>query len=111
MDQPVQDGVGLGALERFPKFRLYQAFCDERAEILRHKWTESEKARHDIGFDGALTDWIVHHHTAWRRSCLAKFQVKNWARYSTPIQNLREDPFINPISYAVANSAAPMDFK
>lgn len=47
---------------------LYQEFQAERDEILRHKWYESEKAGHDIGFDRALTDWILKHRAAWRRA-------------------------------------------
>jgi hypothetical protein len=48
---------------------LYREFQRERDEILRHKWFESEKAGHDIGFDKALLDWIVRHRTAWRACC------------------------------------------
>ena len=47
---------------------LYREFQAEREEILRHKWLESEKAGRDIGFDRALTDWIVNHRSKWRRS-------------------------------------------
>lgn len=47
---------------------LYREFQAEREEILRHKWIESEKAGYDIGFERALTDWIVHHRSKWRRS-------------------------------------------
>lgn len=46
---------------------LYRDFLAEREEILRHKWLESEKAGHDIGFERALTDWAVHHRTGWRK--------------------------------------------
>ncbi len=46
---------------------LYQEFLAERAEILKHKWIESEKAGQDIGFERALTDWIVRHRSKWRR--------------------------------------------
>lgn len=46
---------------------LYQDFLAEREEIMKHKWIESEKAGHDIGFEQALTDWIVKHRTAWRK--------------------------------------------
>ena len=46
---------------------LYREFQAEREEILRHKWIESEKAGRDIGFDRALTDWIVKHRSKWRR--------------------------------------------
>lgn len=45
---------------------LYKEFLAEREEILRHKWLESEKAGHDIGFEKALLDWIVKHRSTWR---------------------------------------------
>jgi hypothetical protein len=45
---------------------LYKEFLAERAEILRHKWIESEKAGKDIGFEKALLDWIVKHRSNWR---------------------------------------------
>jgi hypothetical protein len=44
---------------------LYKEFLAERAEILRHKWIESEKAGYDIGFEHALMDWIVKYRSAW----------------------------------------------
>ena len=47
---------------------LYREFQAEREEILRHKWIESEKAGHDIGFEHALTDWIIKHRAQWRKS-------------------------------------------
>jgi hypothetical protein len=47
---------------------LYREFQAEREEILRHKWIESEKAGHDIGFERALTDWILKHRSAWRKA-------------------------------------------
>jgi hypothetical protein len=47
---------------------LYREFQAEREEILRHKWIESEKAGRDIGFEQALTDWIIKHRAAWRRA-------------------------------------------
>jgi hypothetical protein len=46
---------------------LYQEFLAERDEILKHKWIESEKAGYDIGFERALTDWLVNHSAGWRR--------------------------------------------
>ncbi len=45
---------------------LYKEFLAEREEILRHKWLESEKAGHDIGFEKALLDWIVRFRSSWR---------------------------------------------
>ncbi len=45
---------------------LYREFLAEREEILRHKWIESEKLGHDIGFEKALLDWIVKFRSTWR---------------------------------------------
>jgi len=45
---------------------LYKEFLAEREEILRHKWLESEKIGHDIGFEKALLDWIVKFRSSWR---------------------------------------------
>ena len=50
---------------------LYREFQAEREEILRLKWIESEKAGCDIGFEHALTDWIVKHRSKWRRNRLS----------------------------------------
>jgi hypothetical protein len=47
---------------------LYKEFQAEREEILRHKWIESEKAGRDIGFEQALTDWIIKHRARWRKN-------------------------------------------
>jgi len=50
------------------KSSFYREFEAEKEEIMKHKWIESEKAGHDIGFEKALTDWIVKHRTKWRKS-------------------------------------------
>ena len=47
---------------------LYREFQAEREEILKHKWIESEKAGYDIGFERALTDWIVNYRSKWRKA-------------------------------------------
>ena len=47
---------------------LYREFQAEREEILKHKWIESEKAGYDIGFERALTDWIVKYRSKWRKA-------------------------------------------
>jgi hypothetical protein len=47
---------------------LYREFQAEREEILKHKWIESEKAGHDIGFERALTEWIIKHRSSWRKA-------------------------------------------
>ena len=54
---------------------LYREFLAEREEILRHKWIESEKAGRDIGFERALTDWIVKHRSKWRKERHAAAQA------------------------------------
>jgi len=47
---------------------LYKKFMEERNEILKHKWIESEKAGHDIGFEKALLDWVFNHREKWRNN-------------------------------------------
>ncbi len=47
--------------------RLYQECQAQREEILRHKWFESEKAGHDIGFEMAQVDWQIKHRPQWRK--------------------------------------------
>ena len=47
---------------------LYREFLAEREEIMKHKWIESQKAGHDIGFEAALIDWIMKYRVAWRRA-------------------------------------------
>ena len=54
---------------------LYREFQAEREEILKHKWIESEKAGKDIGFERALTDWIVKHRSKWRRTRQTSFKT------------------------------------
>ena len=56
---------------------LYREFLAEREEILRHKWLESEKAGCDIGFEQALTDWIVKHRAQWRKERQAAKSFRN----------------------------------
>ena len=45
---------------------LYREFMAEREEILRHKWIESEKVGHDIGFERALLDCVMRYRGGWR---------------------------------------------
>jgi hypothetical protein len=47
---------------------LYKKFMEEREEILKHKWIESEKAGQDIGFEKALLDWVFNHREKWRNN-------------------------------------------
>lgn len=50
----------------------YEKFLIEREEILRHKWIESQKAHEDIGFERALTNWVINHREQWRESTKQK---------------------------------------
>jgi hypothetical protein len=45
---------------------LYKQFLKEREEILKHKWIESEKAGHDVGFEWALLDWNFNYRNGWK---------------------------------------------
>jgi len=38
---------------------LYRQLRIEEDEINKHKWCESEKAGHDVGWDFAMIDWII----------------------------------------------------
>lgn len=58
---------------------LYKEFLAERDEILRHKWIESEKAGHDIGFEKALLDWVLRYRSSWRQQ---RHQDMGWSRAS-----------------------------
>ena len=46
---------------------LYRELQAEREEILRHKWYESEKRGHDIGFELAQVDWRIRYASQWRK--------------------------------------------
>jgi hypothetical protein len=59
---------GSNGTELVRKSSLYREFEAEKEEIMKHKWIESQKAGHDIGFERALTDWIIKHRSKWRRS-------------------------------------------
>lgn len=50
------------------KSALYQEFLAEREEVLKHKWNRSEEVGHDIGFERAFLDWVMHHRSKWLRS-------------------------------------------
>lgn len=75
MPQPVKRNDG--GEELLKRSSLYREFLAEREEILRHKWLESEKAGCDIGFEQALTDWIVKHRAKWRKERPVTLAVKN----------------------------------
>jgi len=57
------------------KSSLYREYMAEREEILRHKWLESEKAGLDVGFEQALTEWMLKHRSDWRKRRYAERQA------------------------------------
>ncbi len=40
---------------------LFREWDEMKQEILKHKWYESEKVGHDIGWDRASMDWLIRH--------------------------------------------------
>ena len=46
---------------------IYKEFLEEREEILKHKWLESEKKGYDIGFDQAICEWVVKYRKTWKK--------------------------------------------
>lgn len=65
MKLPRKDHPGLSK-DFVQNSSLYREFLAEREEILKHKWIESEKVGHDVGFEKALLDWIRNHRDSWR---------------------------------------------
>ena len=54
------DNADNAAAEQWVKnSRLYAHWQEIKNEILLHKWYESEKAGHDIGWERAAVDWWV----------------------------------------------------
>lgn len=41
--------------------RLFRQWEDIKREIQLHKWYESEKAGHDIGWERASVDWMIRY--------------------------------------------------
>ncbi|MCK5012690.1 MAG: hypothetical protein KAS66_02635 [Candidatus Omnitrophica bacterium] len=46
-------------------------------EINRHRWIESEKAGHDIGFETASVDWLEKFSAAWMQYHMPKRKVSS----------------------------------
>jgi hypothetical protein len=44
---------------------VYKEHLAMKEEINKHKWYESEKAGHDIGYSKALFDWIIKYKSEW----------------------------------------------
>jgi hypothetical protein len=52
--------------QRAREERQAKMLAEQREEILRYKWIESEKAHRDLGSDAVL-DWIRRYAAQWRR--------------------------------------------
>ena len=46
---------------------LYREAQAEHEEVMKHKWYESEKKGHDIGFELAQVDWRIKYSSQWHR--------------------------------------------
>jgi hypothetical protein len=44
---------------------LQREFYAASEEIMKHKGVESEETGRDLGFERALTDWIIDHRSRW----------------------------------------------
>lgn len=44
---------------------LYKEFLAQKEEIMKHKWYESERAGHDVGWAQAVIDWTIKFKTKW----------------------------------------------
>jgi len=60
---------------------LYQNYENQLHEILKHKWIESEKAGHDIGFNCALIDWLMKYGREWRLNCNKSVLLILWCSF------------------------------
>ena len=68
MSNAAKESSSSSASDLLKNSTLYREFQAEREEILRHKWIKSEQVGYDIGFEQALTDWIINHRAHWRRA-------------------------------------------
>lgn len=47
---------------------LYCYCIEEKEEILKYKWLESEKRGYDIGWFRALREWKMKHQADWKKA-------------------------------------------
>lgn len=63
--------------EILEKSSFYQLLEEEKDEIQRHKWLESEKMGRDIGMECAIMHWTRCHRNAWMH-----FKISQSGRFS-----------------------------
>lgn len=61
---------------------IYQFFLAMKNEIDRHKWIESERAGHDVGFEFAMIDWTLRHKTGWKIQYMATHPTSSLRKIS-----------------------------
>lgn len=44
---------------------LYKESLAQKEEVMKHKWYESERAGHDVGFAYAIIDWTIKFKNNW----------------------------------------------
>jgi len=91
MQSPSQQESDKSSREFVKQSSLYQEFLAEREEILRHKWIESERLGHDIGFERALLDWIRKHRESWRFARRSQPSPSKPSPESTPASSLNQE--------------------
>lgn len=58
--------------EFYKDSKLYKLAIEEKKEIDRLKWLESEKEKRDIGIDKAIIIWVSKHRSKWIISFINK---------------------------------------
>ena len=61
-------------------------------EINRHRWIESEKAGHDVGFETASVDWLQKFSTAWMQYHMPKRKTLNSLSESPKTSSAKASP-------------------
>lgn len=55
-----EEAIGDSLADRWVKnTRLFREWEEMKQEIMVHKWYESEKVGHDIGWERAAVDWLI----------------------------------------------------
>lgn len=62
--------------KNMPEDELKEYLSEERSEIERYKWIESEKAGHDLGIQACI-DWIVKYGQLFRQLWEEKKHSRN----------------------------------
>jgi hypothetical protein len=62
---PPKSAIECSEPQSFERSTFVREMKEEREEILRFKWLESEKAHQDIGIEKALLLWIMRHRSKW----------------------------------------------